>query len=194
MTNPKSVDGKFLLVGFLMAAASIARAETVIVSVPGNALGSFGNPSSSSQPYVSAIAINGPGTLTMKYISGVVTDCCINSATFAVGPGGVTYNYAGLQSPFQEALGVSGGTIDNADGLVGIFVIQSRVLSTGFSPVDGTKSLVPVGLLPGDIRFIGRGTIFEAKQAGTLFLGINDCCGGGNGGEFTVSVTFVPVN
>jgi len=25
-------------------------------------------------------------------------------------------------------------------------------------------------------------------------LGINDCCGGGNGGEFTVSVTFVPVN
>ena len=75
---------------------------------------------------------------------------------------------------------------------MGTFVPQSRCLSKGFSAVDSTKGSVAVGILPSDLFFVGTERTITVKEAGTLFLGINDCCASGNEGAFTVSVTFVP--
>ena len=36
---------------------------------------------------------------------------------------------------------------------------------------------------------IGTGKTFRVSEAGTLFLGINDCWVGDNGGGFTVTIT-----
>jgi len=175
----------------LVLAATAANGQTVIVSVPGNALGSFGNPSCCSVPFVTALAVSGPGTFTVSYISGTVTD----SGGINTGPNGALWNVTGNQFPLQEALGVSGGPVDDFDSLIGVFVPRSRVLASGFSPVDGTKgtpSAPKVGILPTGLVFIGTGRTIVAEQAGTLFLGINDDNAASNGGAFLVSVTFVP--
>lgn len=176
---------------FLVLAATAANAQTVIISVPGNALGNFGNPPCCSVPFVTALTVSGPGTITVSCISGTVTD----SGGIDTGPNGVVWNVTGNQFPLQEALGVSGGPVDNLDALIGVFVPRSRVLAPGFSPVDGTKgtpSAPLVGILPTGLVFIGTGRTIVVKQAGTLFLGINDDNGISNGGEFIVLVTFTP--
>ncbi len=43
--------------------------------------------------------------------------------------------------------------------------------------------------MPDALFFIGTGKTFRTGEAGTLFLGINDCRVGDNGGGFTVTVT-----
>src|ERR1700683_4551062 len=110
---------------FLAWAATAAHAQTVNVTVPGNTLGGFGTPSCCSEPYVAALAVSGPGTITVAYISGTVTD----AGGIDTGPNGVAWNVTGNQFPLQEAAGVAGGPIDNLDSLIGTFVPQSRVLA-----------------------------------------------------------------
>ena len=60
--------------------------DSATVTVPGNACGGFGNPSSGSVPLVPALAISGPGTITISYVSGTVTD----SYGINTGPDGVS--------------------------------------------------------------------------------------------------------
>src|ERR1700722_8593621 len=176
---------------FLILAVRAANAQTVIISVPGNALGNFGNPSCCSVPFVTALTVSGPGRITVSYISGTVTD----SGGINTGPNGVAWKVTGNQFPLQEALGLSGGPVDDLDALIGVFVLRARVLAPGFSPVDGTKgtpSAPKVGILPTELVFIRTGRTIVAEGAGTLFLGINDDNAASNGGAFLVSVTFVP--
>ena len=171
---------------------TLANAQNPVnVTVPGNATGNFGHPSRAGQPFIAALAVNGPGTITVSYLSGVVTDCCPN---FSTGPNGILFDGGTSQSPLQEANGVAGGSNPDTDALIAEFVPKSRTLASGFAAVDGTKGLVRVGLLPADLVFIGTGKIIPVKEAGTLFLGINDCNAESNGGAFTVSITFTPAN
>jgi len=137
-------------------------------------------------PLVPAITATGPGTITVTYISGTVTDAYgVNT-----GPNGVPITEpAGWALPLQERAGLGGGTIKTLDALIGVFVPATRVNRAGFAAVDGTKALAAVGIMPGGLVFIGTGKTFHVKEAGTLFLGINDQIMGDNGGGFTVSVT-----
>jgi hypothetical protein len=59
-----------LLAGlFLFSTAAIpARAQTT-VTVPGNASGHFGNPADLVVPFVPAITVSGPSSITVKYVS-----------------------------------------------------------------------------------------------------------------------------
>jgi hypothetical protein len=175
----------------LFVAVTTANAQpTVNVTIPGSATGSFGTPTKDSLPFVPALSVDGPGTITVTYLSGLVTDCCPD---FSTGPNGVIFDIGNTQSPLQEAIGVAGGTVLYTDALIGVFAERSRVLTPGFSPIDGTKNLTVVGLLPGHLFFVGTGKTFRAPTAGTLFLGINDNVAG-DGGSFTVSVAFTPAN
>jgi hypothetical protein len=61
------------------------------------------------------------------------------------------------------------------------------VQKTGFSPVDGTKNAAPVGIMPGAVFFIGASRTITVTEAGTLFLGINDCEIGDNSWGFNVT-------
>jgi hypothetical protein len=60
-------------------------------------------------------------------------------------------------------------------------------------PEDGTKNVAPIGIIPSGLFLVSAEKTIPTKQAGTLYLGINDCCGSTNGGGFTVEVTFIPV-
>jgi hypothetical protein len=79
--------------------------------------------------------------------------------------------------------------MNHVDGLIGVFVPQSRVLRWGFAALDGTKGVARVGIMPDGLFLIGTAKTFHVSEAGTLFLGINDCWVGDNGGGFTVTVT-----
>jgi hypothetical protein len=164
-----------------------ARAQTQVF-VPGTASGYFGNPQDQAVPFVSAITVTGPGTITVTYVSGTVTDCC----GIDTGPNGVRWNVGKYhaQWPLQEKNGVSFGWINNEDALIGVFVPQSRVNAKGFTAIDGTKAATRIGIRPGGLFFIGTGKTFDVKEAGTLFLGINDVTVGDNGGGFNVEVSF----
>jgi hypothetical protein len=149
---------------FLIAVGTSPAQTTATVFIPGNTLGDFGNPSvDGNQPYVTGIVATGPGTIAITYLSGLVTDCCPD---FSTGPDGAIWNFGTGQSALQEALGIAGGTIDNVDALIGIFVPQSRVQATGFSPVDGTKDRVGVGLLPSALFFIGTSKRYQQEAIG----------------------------
>ena len=176
---------------FLIAAGTATAQTTATVFVAGNTLGDFGNPSvDGNQPYVTGIVATGPGTIVITYLSGTVTD----GPDVNTGPDGTTWDFGTQQAALQEASGISGGTIDNFDALIGIFVPQSRVQAPGFSPVDGTKDLVRVGLLPSTLFFIGTGKRLSVSGAGTLFLGINDDNAASNGGGYNVLITFTPAS
>jgi hypothetical protein len=60
---------------FLIAAGTASAQNSVNVTIPGNTLGGFGNPSiDNSEPFVAALAVDGPGTITVSYLSGLVTE------------------------------------------------------------------------------------------------------------------------
>lgn len=168
----------------LIAAVTTASAQTPVF-VPGNASGCFGNPADMCIPLVAAITVSGPGTITVTYVSGTVTDCCGTNA----GPNGAPWTMNGAQAPLQEARGVLVRKIKNLDALIGVFVPQLRVQRANFSPLDGTKGVTTVGIMPWNLFFIGTGKTFPVSGAGTLYLGINDWGVGDNGGGFNVTVT-----
>jgi hypothetical protein len=167
----------------LIVAATTTAAQNVFV--PGNTNGCFGNAVDQCVPLVAALTVSGPGTITVTYVSGTVTD----AGGINTGPNGVPLPASGYQVPLQEARGVALKRVAHADALIGVFVPQSRVQKAGFSALDGTKNVAPVGIMPNKLFFIGTGKTFPVSQAGTLFLGINDCWVGDNGGGFNVTVS-----
>ena len=182
----KNMKIAFALVLFVAAITLGARAQTQVF-VPGTASGYFGNPQDQAVPFVSALTVSGPGTITVTYLSGTVTDCC----GIDTGPNGVKFNGRKVhQFPLQEQKGVSYGWVNNVDALIGVFVPQSRVNAKGFTAIDGTKAATRIGIKPGGLFFIGTGKTFAVKEAGTLFLGINDVGVGDNSGGFNVEVSF----
>jgi hypothetical protein len=172
----------------LIVAATTAAAQTNVF-VPGNASGHFGNPSDRVVPFVTALTVSGPGTITVTYVSGTVNWGTGKGET--VGPNGGPYlNSGGDQFPLQEAKGIaSNRRIGNIAALIGVFVPQSRVQRAGFSALDGTKAVTKVGIMPGCLFFIGTDKTFPVSEAGTLFLGINDTIVSDNSGGFNVTVT-----
>jgi len=175
---------KVALVLLACVAATAAASAQTQVFVPGTASGYFGRPLDLLVPFVPAITVDQSATITITYVSGTVT-----GSNGEAGPNGVPWNEGASQLPLQEARGTVGGKVNNLCALIGVFVPQARVTHKGFSPVDGTKDATPVGIMPGWLFFIGEGTTLEAKEAGTLFLGINDQLVSDNGGGFNVEVT-----
>jgi hypothetical protein len=174
-----------LAVLVLIVAATTVAAQTQVF-VPGTASGGFGTPALNWVPLVPALTVTGPGTITVTYISGTVTD----AGGVNTGPNGVPYSTRpDWQLPLEEKVGVTRGMGNNLDALIGVFVPATRVNRAGFAAVDGTKALAAVGILPNGLFFIGTSKTFKVNQAGTLFLGINDQIMGDNGGGFTVAVT-----
>jgi len=163
----------------------LTASAQVQVFVPGNTSGGFGNPIDMTVPFVPAITVSGPSTITVTYISGTIPDGGVVNA----GPNGVPWNTDGAQSPLQESHGLTYPKIDNLDCLVGIFVPAATVNRPGFSPVDGTKNLAKVGIKPSALFFIGESKTLTVNLPGTLYLGINDWIVGDNGGGFTVEVS-----
>jgi len=196
------LEGKgCVMVVVLGAITSIATApwargqvETATVTVPGNASGYFGSNSGGGNtspvvPLIPAVSVSGPSTITIKYLSGYVTDCC---GYDQVGPEGFSYDATGAQTPLQEASAFSGGTVPNLDALMGTFVSQARLNRSDFKPVDGAKAIAPAAIAADLLFFIGEGKTIQTPGAGTLYLGINDWYVGDNGGEFVVQVKATP--
>ena len=182
----RSTKLAIVFVLFVAAIAVAASAQTTVF-VAGNATGYFGGTAEMIVPLVPAIILNGPGTITVTYVSGTV-----DLGGVITGPNGVFWDQGNGtgQFPLQEAKGVGGGKVNNFGALFGVFVPASRVNHSGFTAIDGTKSATRVGIMPGGLFFIGAGKTFDVMQAGTLFLGINDAGRvGDNSGGFTVEVT-----
>jgi len=169
----------------LIAAAAVTTAAQTNVFVPGNASGFFGNPADIQVPLVAALTVSGPGTITVTYVSGTVTDF----GGINTGPDGAPWFSPGQQSPLEEGLGGEVTNISNLDALIGVFVPQYRAQHKGFKALDGTKNVTPVGIMPKGLFFIGTGKTFSVTEAGTLFLGINDWGVADNGGGFNVTVS-----
>ena len=177
-----------LVLALFVASATVAAQaqQDIQVFVPGTASGYFGNPQDQAVPFVPAITVSGPGTITVTYISGQVDWGAGN----LVGPDGGFWNTNhGMQDPLQETNGVAGGSVHNHAALIGAFVLQSRVQDRrGFTAIDGTKDATRVGIKPNTLFFIGSGKTIPVTKAGTLYLDINDCIVSDNGGGFTVEV------
>ena len=169
---------------FLAVPPATANAQTTVF-VPGNASGYFGNWNDIAVPFVTALTVNGPATITITYVGGTVQ---YNGGE--VGPNGGPYPASGFQFPLQEAKGFAPHTpIDNIASLIGIFVPQNRVQQPGFSAFDGTKNVTQVGINPSGLFFVGESKTFTVNMAGTLFLGINDTLVGDNSGGFNVELS-----
>jgi hypothetical protein len=169
----------------LLMMATTASAQSSVF-VPGTASGGFGYPIVDGVvPFVTAVAVSGPGTITVTYVSGTVNW----APGQPTGPNGVHWPYSGCALPLKASRGISHQSAPNIGALIGAFAPQSRVQKTGFSPVDGTKNAAPVGIMPGAVFFIGESRTITVTEAGTLFLGINDCEIGDNSGGFNVTVS-----
>ena len=176
-----------LLLLLLVVAATVAAPAQNQVFVPGNASGYFGDPVDLRVPMVPAITVSGPGTITVTYVSGTVN---YGVPGVEVGPNGGPYPANGGQYPLQEAKGFAPHTkIEQMAALIGAFVPQARVNHSGFHALDATKDITRVGIMPGWLFFIGESKTFPVKEAGTLFLGINDTGVSDNSGGFNVEVT-----
>jgi hypothetical protein len=174
----------FVIGLFAVLVAFNANAQTTVF-VPGNASGYFGNYNDQAIPFVSAITVNGPATITITYVSGTV-----QWGGGEVGPEGGPYPTSVFQFPLQEAKGIAPhSAIANIAALIGVFVPQSRVDRVGFSALDGTKNIVKVGIMPSALFFVGESKTITVNVAGTLYLGINDTLVSDNSGGFTVEVT-----
>ena len=172
-----------LILTILIFAAPITAAQTNVF-VPGNTNGCFGSGIDECNPLVAALTVDGPGTITITYVSGIVTDVDGN-----IGPNGGPCPTGCAQLPLEEARGITGMNIQNLCALIGVFIPQDRAQHAGFKPIDGTKNLTRVGILPRGLFFVGTGKTFQVTEPGTLFLGINDNWVGDNGGGFNVTVS-----
>ncbi len=183
-----------LVFALFMAVATVTANAQRTSFVPGNATGYFGNSNDIAVPFVTALTVNGPATITITYVSGTVR-WAGEPEIPEVGPNGGHYPAPGhqlqpFQFPLQEAKGFAPHTpIDNIAALIGIFVPQSRVQLPGFTALDGTKNVTRVGINPSGLFFVGESKTFTVNMAGTLFLGINDCLVSDNSGGFNVEVS-----
>jgi len=172
-----------VLILIITAAATTASAKHVYVG--GKATGCFGNADTACKTLVTGIAVSGPGTITIS-ASGRVK---WGGGAYS-GPNGRSACIPDYQKPLQEAQGIAHGCVKNVGALFGVFVAQSWVQQEGFQPFDATKNLVQVGIKPGGLILVGRNKKLQVKEAGTLFLGINDDGVQDNGGRFSVNITF----
>ncbi len=79
-------------------------------------------------------------------------------------------------------------TLPDAGALIGAFVLKSTIDSPGFSPKD--EDFGTPGIASNQLFFIGADPFeFKAKEAGTLFLGINDNRAFNNTGSFDVTLS-----
>jgi len=169
----------------ILSTIAVCASAQNTVFVPGNASGNFGNSTDLVVPFVQAITVSGPSTITVTYVSGTV-----QWGGGEVGPNGGPYPASSFQFPLQEAKGVAPHSkIDNIAALIGAFVPQSRVQLNGFSAVDGTKNITAVGIMPSNLFFVGETATINVNLAGTLYLGINDTLVGDNSGGFTMEVS-----
>ena len=128
--------GAMLTISVLVLAMTAAATAQTTVFVPGNATGCFGSSDEGCVPLVAALTVNGPGTITVTYVSGAV-----NWGAGEVGPNGGPYPASSFQFPLQEAQGIaSHAKIENIAALIGVFVPKERAQHAGFSAVDGTKN------------------------------------------------------
>jgi hypothetical protein len=180
----KTAKGVLLSVIFALLILPVTAAQTTVF-VPGNASGYFGEPYDLFVPLVPAITVSGPATISVTYLSGTV-DFGIGTQ---VGPNGGTYVPADYQLPLQEAKGIATHrTVYDIAALMGIFVPQSRTQLKGFTAVDATKNAATAGIMPDGLFFVGESKTITVKEAGTLFLGINDSGVIDNSRGFTVQV------
>ncbi len=183
---------RFVSAAVLLASGTVAAQTTATVFVPGNTLGDFGNPSvDGNQPYVTGIVATGPGKVVISYLSGEVTDCCLDFSTGTRRDAVLLWNRP--ISPSRSIGNLRRHVVTHTDALIGIFVPRYRVEAPGFKAVDGAKNIARVGLLPSDLFFIGTAKTITVLEAGTLFLGINDDNAASNGGGYNVLITFTPV-
>jgi len=164
----------------LIVAMPAVTAFAQHVYVPGKATGCFGSWDAGCKPLVTALTVSGAGTITVR----------ANGKVDGTGPNGRKACWLTYQKPLQEAKGITDACINNWYALLGVFVPQSWVQRDGFQPVDATKNLVLVSVKPGGLFFVGEHKKFQVKEAGTLFLGINDEVARDNSGGFHVNVAF----
>lgn len=170
---------------FLVAATLTAFPQNQVF-VSGQTNGAFGGAIDMTIPFVPGVTVDGPATITVNYLDGTVSD---NNGE-EIGPNGEDYDCDHQwQLPLQEARGIAGGKCLNLDALIGVFVPLTRAGHNGFNALDGTKGVTRVGILPHNLFLIGEGKTFAVGEAGTLYLGINDCWVSDNGGGFNVEVT-----
>ena len=170
---------------FIAGAILSASAQTQVF-VSGQTNGAFGGPIDMTIPYVPTVTVSAPATITVTYLDGTVTD----AGGVNTGPNGVDWDCSNWgQLPLQEDHGIAGGVCHNLDALIGVFVPQPRAGHQGFSPLDGTKGVTRVGIMPNKLFFIGDEKTFDVDEAGTLYLGINDGWVSDNGGGFNLEVT-----
>ena len=176
-----------LLLVIFAAAIPLSAQTQVQVFVPGNATGAFGHPVDIVVPFVPAITVTSPATITVTYDSGTIVWTAGGEPT---GPNGAVCENCVAQSPLQEgrALGRAPKP-DKMAALIGVFVPAARAGDPQFKAVDGTKNIAHLGILPGSLFFIGENETLDVKEAGTLFLGINDWASADNVGGFNVTVT-----
>ena len=156
--------------------------------MPANANGQFGSDPAHPAgfaPLVKAITVTKAATITIKYLSGT---WCITPTVCGIGPNGIQFNQDSTGgSPLQERVGVTFGTITNMGSLIGAFVPEPLVNTSGFQALDGTKLTSGVGITPDRLFFVGTYNVISVGP-GTLYLGINDPGVADNSGSLTVTV------
>jgi hypothetical protein len=160
------------------------------VAVPAIASGNFGfGGIGGFAPLVKAIAIRSAGTITIQYLSGT---CCISFRLCGIGPNGIQYSLdSRYGTPLQEVLGLVFGSATNVGALIGAFVPEPLVNTSGFEALDETKLVSGVGITPKHLFLVGTYNVISVS-AGTLYLGINDSPSPTNSGSLVVTVTATP--
>jgi len=180
-----------VLIAFMLFFVTTATAGIVTVDATGrNAF--FGNPTDpDDNPLVAGIAVAGPTTITIS-ATGCETDGppspeCVTPNGYELTPSA----WGGAEDPLQEA-GVVGTVDPNFDGLIGAFVPAATADNPSFVAIDSTKpqcSVTDVCISPTLLFFVGDSDVYNATQAGTLFLGIDDWVTDDNGGSFSATLT-----
>ena len=131
MKNTKILFALFMFV----AAVTLAAPAQTQVFVSGQTNGGFGGPIDMVVPYVPAVIVDGPATITVTYLDGTVTD----AGGVNTGPNGVDWDCTNWgQLPQQEDHGIAGGNCPYLDALIGVFVPQPRA---GHGEADGAGKI-----------------------------------------------------
>lgn len=170
----------------LLLLLPVCMADTIVVTVPGNASGGFGSPSDQTTPFVLAIKVRLASSITIT-ATGCVTDAGISCVT----PDG--FSFFGMLTPLQEA-GLAGNPDTHVDGLIGAFVPAVTAANPNFKPIDNANPACSPGpcIDRTQVFFIGSSKTFAVGEAGTLYLGIDDFIVGDNGGSFQVTISTIP--
>jgi len=179
----------------LLCGSRVVFAQTV--HVDSKAAGYFGAMSRTvdegSIDLVEAYVFSSPGEITLT-VRGEV-DLHPDYARFrGVGPNGITFQRgtSGCHAPLEEALvdakgyGALGTVMERAGAVFGAFVPSSIVDKPGFRPSN--EGFSDGGISADQLFFIGEQLDFTAHQAGTLFLGVNDCRPSNNSEAFSVTI------